>query len=60
MKVNILTLTNLRMMEETIRASINNLHKELSAVRGIVMQLQDRIQIIEHKMEGKHENIRLH
>lgn len=47
MRIDVVTPKNLAFTEDMMRDIANTLHDEMKKLRDIVMQLQDRIQIIE-------------
>lgn len=49
MKIDVVTPKHLAFTEEMIRNIANTLHEEIRLLRELVMQLQDRIKILEAK-----------
>jgi hypothetical protein len=49
MKIDIITPKHLAHTEEMMRNISNTLHEEIKLLRNLVMQLQDRIKMLEEK-----------
>lgn len=53
MKIDIITPSHLKQLEEHLRISLNNMHKDIQKIWDRLRQLEDRVQIIEGGNSGK-------